>query len=293
MFKGTFTAIVTPFKEDRKVDYDKLRELVNFQIENGVDGIVPCGTTGESPTLTMEEHVSIIKTVIEEVKGRVKVIAGTGSNNTAESVHLTKKAAGFGADGALVIMPYYNKPMPAGQYLHFKTVSEEAKIPIVLYNVPSRTGKLMEAEDVVRMFKEIDNVVAIKDAVGDIEYTCKVRSLCDIAILSGDDSMTFPMIAVGAQGVISVASNVAPDKVCEMVRLANEGSIGQARKKHYELWGLFKGLFIETNPIPVKAALAMMGKIREVLRLPLSEMSESNKGKLKDILQQLGIVAGQ
>jgi len=290
MFKGTFTAIVTPFTRDGGVDHEKLRELVAWQIEAGVDGIVPCGTTGESPTLTMEEHVEVIKTVVEEAKGRVQVLAGTGSNNTAEAVHLTEKAAEFGADGALVIMPYYNKPMPEGQFRHFKKVAEAGGIPVVVYNVPGRTGKSIAPADIARMFTEIDNIVGLKDATGDIEYTCTVRSLCDIDILSGDDSMTFPMIAVGGQGVISVASNVAPARVGAMVNAALEGDYARAREEHYALWDLFKGLFIETNPIPVKTALAMMGKIEEVFRLPLSEMGEANRRKIEEIMRRLGLL---
>jgi 4-hydroxy-tetrahydrodipicolinate synthase len=290
MFEGAYTAIVTPFTDDNSVDFDKLRELVDLQIEGGITGIVPCGTTGESPTLTMEEHEQVIKTVIEEAKDKVQVIAGTGSNNTAEAVHLTSKAAEFGADGALVIMPYYNKPMPDGQFQHFKTVAEAGKIPIVIYNVPGRTGKSILAEDIAKMFKEIEEVTALKDAVGDIEYTCAVRSICDIEILSGDDSMTFPMMAVGAQGVISVASNVAPDMVAGMVKAALTGDYNTAREEHYKLWSLFKGLFIETNPIPVKAALHLMGKINGKMRLPMSEISEGNREKVKAILKGVGLV---
>jgi 4-hydroxy-tetrahydrodipicolinate synthase len=290
MFKGTYTAIVTPFSEDNSVDFEKLRELVAKQIEGGVTGIVPCGTTGESPTLTMDEHAEVIKTVIEETKGKVQVIAGTGSNNTAEAVHLTTKAAEYGADGALVIMPYYNKPMPAGQFQHFKTVADAGKIPIVVYNVPGRTGKSILAEDIAKMFEEIDEIKALKDAVGDIEYTCSVRSMCDIAILSGDDSMTFPMIAVGAQGVISVASNVTPDMVSKMVAAALDGDFDAARSQHYKLWKLFKGLFVETNPIPVKTALQLMGKINGKMRLPMSEISDGNREKVKAILADLELL---
>jgi len=290
MFKGTYTAIVTPFGTNNEVDHEKLRELVNFQIEEGIDGIVPCGTTGESPTLTMDEHEAVVRTVIEEVGGKVQVIAGTGSNNTAEAVHLTKKAAEFGADGALVIMPYYNKPMPEGQFQHFKKVAEEGGIPVVLYNVPGRTGKSIEPEDVARMYEEIEGVVALKDAVGDMEYTCKVRSLCDIDILSGEDSMNYPIIAVGGKGAISVASNVVPGRVSEMITDANNGNYEKAREQHFRLWGLFKVLFIETNPIPVKTALEIMGKIDGNLRLPLSDMEEKNRQALERVLAGLDLV---
>ncbi len=290
MFSGTYTAIVTPFTDDNEVDYGKLRELVNIQIDGGISGIVPCGTTGESPTLTYDEHEQVVKTVVEEVNGRVQVIAGTGSNNTVESVHLTKKAREFGADAALVIMPYYNKPMPEGQFLHFKTVAEEGGLPVVVYNVPGRTGKSITPADIARMFEKIENVKALKDAAGDIEFTCTVRSLCDIDILSGDDSLTYPMISVGGQGVISVVSNVAPKEMSEMVGLALEGKYGEARTAHYRLWNLFKDMFIETNPIPVKAALEMMGLINGKLRLPLSEIEQSNREKLKKTLKDLSLV---
>ena len=290
MFKGTYTAIVTPFDENNEVDYDKLRELVHFQIDGGVQGIVPCGTTGESPTLTVEEHERVIRTVIEEANGSVQVIAGTGSNNTAEAVHLTEKAAEFGADAALVIMPYYNKPMPDGQFKHFKTVAEAGGIPLIVYNVPGRTGKSILPEDIARMYEQIDGIAAIKDAVGDIEYTCAVRRLCSIDILSGDDSMTFPMIAVGGQGVISVASNVVPERVSAMVSYAESGDFANGRKEHFALWDLFKGLFIETNPIPVKTALSLMGKAGGNLRLPLSEMEEANREKLRKILAEMNIL---
>ncbi|MFC1479011.1 4-hydroxy-tetrahydrodipicolinate synthase [Planctomycetota bacterium] len=290
MFEGAYTAIVTPFAENNEIDEEKLRELVHFQIEGGVDGIVPCGTTGESPTLTMAEHEKVIKAVIEEAKGKVKVIAGTGSNNTVEAVHLTKKAAEFGADGALVIMPYYNKPMPEGQFLHFKSVSEAGGIPVVVYNVPGRTGKSILPEDMARMFEKIDNIVALKDAVGDIEYTCAVRSLCDIEVLSGDDSMTFPMMAVGGKGIISVASNIVPDRVSSMVKAAASGDFDSAREQHFAMWDLFKGLFVETNPIPVKTALIMMGKISGGMRLPLSEMEQKNQETLRNILEKMNIL---
>lgn len=290
MFKGAYTAIITPFTDSNEVNFEKLRELVQIQLENGIDGIVPCGTTGESPTLTMDEHEQVIKTVIEEARGKAQVIAGTGSNNTVESVHLTKKAAEFGADAALVIMPYYNKPMPAGQYLHFKTVCEEGGLPVVVYNVPGRTGKMILAEDIAKMYEEIDNVVALKDAVGDIEYTCAVRNLCDIDILSGDDSLTYPMIACGGQGVISVVSNIAPREVSAMVHAALEGDFEKAVKDHYRLWNVFKGIFIETNPIPIKAALEMKGVINGALRLPMSRIGADNQEKLRAILQENGLL---
>jgi 4-hydroxy-tetrahydrodipicolinate synthase len=232
-----------------------------------------------------------MRAVIEETRRRVPVIAGTGSNNTAESVFLTKKAAELKADGALVIMPYYNKPMPAGQMLHFKAVCAAGRIPVMVYNVPSRTAKRIEAEDIARMYKEIDEVVAVKDAVGDIEFTCKTRSLSDIQILSGDDSMTFPMIAVGGQGVISVASNVAPAAVTAMVKAANAGDFPAARRMHYALWDLFKGLFIETNPIPVKTALELMGRAPARLRLPLSAIEDKNLVKLQAMLKAAKLIA--
>jgi 4-hydroxy-tetrahydrodipicolinate synthase len=290
MFKGTYTAIITPFTLENEVDFEKLRELVDIQIEGGVDGIVPCGTTGESPTLSFEEHEAVIQTVIDQAGGRVQVIAGTGSNNTVESVHLTKKAAEFGADGALVIMPYYNKPMPEGQYAHFRTVAEEGGLPVVVYNVPGRTGKSIMPETLARMFDEIDNIRALKDAAGDIDFTCSVLNLCDITVLSGDDSLTYPMMAVGGSGVISVASNVVPADMSALVSLAAAGKMKEARSAHFRLWNLFKALFIETNPIPVKEALSMTGRINGALRLPLSRMEKPARSVLADALKELGLI---
>jgi len=289
MFKGSFVALVTPHLADGAIDEKRFRELVEFQIESGTHGIVPCGCTGEAATLSHEEQKRLIKITVDAVRKRVPVIAGTGSNNTREAVELTKYAKKAGADGALLITPYYNKPTPEGQYRHYMAVAEAADIPIVLYNVPSRTGVYMLPDTVARLSKA-DNIVAIKEASGSMEQVSRILSLCDITVLSGDDSLALPMMVLGAKGVISVAANVMPDKMAEITDLALNGNTVAAKKLHFDMLPLFKALFMETNPIPVKTALSLMGKIEANWRLPLCEMSPQNLTKFKDVLSQLDLI---
>ncbi len=290
MFKGAIVAIVTPFK-DGKVDEDALRELIEFQIESGTDGIVPCGTTGESATLSHEEHDRVIEITVDAVKKRVPVIAGTGSNNTTEAIRLTRHAYEAGVDGTLLVTPYYNKPTQEGLYQHYKTVAETVPVPIVLYNVPGRTGINLLPETDARLSK-ISNIVGIKEASGDLKQVSKIIELCsdDFAVLSGDDFTVLPILAVGGKGVISVVSNIIPEDMAAMIDAFNEGSLDKAKEFHYRMRPIMDGCFLETNPVPVKAALAMMGKIAYELRLPLCEMSDVNYGKLKKIMTDYGLI---
>ncbi|GAB6076021.1 4-hydroxy-tetrahydrodipicolinate synthase [Desulfurobacterium crinifex] len=290
MFEGIYVAIPTPFKNG-KVDEKALRCHIEFLIENGVDGIVPCGTTGESATLSYEEHEEVIAITIDQCKGRVKVIAGTGSNSTEEAIRLTRFAEEVKADGALLITPYYNKPNQEGLYLHFKAVAEAVSIPIVLYNVPGRTGVNMLPETVARL-SEIENIVAIKEATGNTNVTTEIVNLCDdkITVLSGDDLTFFPLLSVGAKGVISVTANVVPDKMVEMYRKFVEGDVKGAMKLHHWLYPLSKVLFIDTNPIPVKTALSFMGKMEKEFRLPLCPTTPEKEEKIKEVLTKLGVL---
>lgn len=288
IFEGAYTAIVTPYDRNGDVDYTRLRELVEFQIKNGIDGIVPVGTTGESPTLDYAEHNRVIETVIEACAGRVKVIAGTGGNSTAEALALTKHAAAAGADGTLQVAPYYNKPNQSGLERHFRAVAEIG-LPVVLYNIPGRSGVEIAVETVVRLAKH-PRIVALKEAGGSVNRVSAIVDACDICVVSGDDSLTLPMMAVGAKGVISVASNVAPRAVADMVHSALKGDWEGARRLHRKYYRLFRDLFIDTNPIPVKAALAMMNMIEEQYRLPLCSMDDDRKAKLKESLKALGLV---
>ncbi|HEX68327.1 MAG TPA: 4-hydroxy-tetrahydrodipicolinate synthase [bacterium] len=288
MFEGTTVALVTPFRNG-KVDWEKLERLIEFHIEKGTDTLLPCGTTGESATLTHEEHKEVIKFVVEKAEGKIKVMAGTGSNSTDEALELSHYAKEVGADGILVITPYYNKPTQKGLYLHFEKIAREVDIPMVLYNVPSRTGVNLEAAT-VKDLAEIPNIVAVKEASGKMDQIMQIISFGTITVLSGDDSLTFPIMALGGKGVVSVAANIVPEKVKKMVDSALEGRWEEARKLHYELYPLFKVLFIETNPIPVKTALKEMGMIEEELRLPLAPMSEENREKLLTVLRRLGII---
>lgn len=289
MFKGSFVAIVTPYKADGSIDEQKFRSLIEFQIKNGTSGIIPCGCTGEAATMAHAEQKRLIKITVESVNKRVPVIAGAGSNYTEEAVDLTKFAKKAGADGALSIMPYYNKPTPEGQYRHYEKIAKEADIPIVLYNVPSRTGISIQPETVARLSK-IDNIVAIKEASGSLEQVSRILSLCGITVLSGDDSLTLPMISLGAKGVVSVAANIIPKEVAAMVSLAMEGKYEEARRLHFKLAPFFKGLFIETNPIPVKTAMALMDMIEANFRLPLCNMMSENEAKWKRILKETGLL---
>lgn len=288
MFRGSIVALVTPFTESFEIDWDAYGKLIDFHIEKGTDGIVPCGCTGEAATLSHEEQKKCISFTVERVAGRVPVIAGTGSNNTAEAINLTKHAASVGADGALLITPYYNKPTHEGLVAHFTKVAQAADIPIVLYNVPGRTGTKIAPETVAEL-NIIGNIVAIKEACGSIDQVCSIIDLCDITVLSGDDSLTLPMMAVGATGVISVAANVVPAEMAALCREFDAGNFVGAKDIHYKLYDLFKGLFFETNPMPVKAALTHMGLIKNVLRLPLTPMRPDMFKKLQPILVELGL----
>ncbi len=289
MFKGSWVALVTPFKENYEVDFDAYGKLVDFHIEQGTHGLVPCGCTGEAATLSHEEQKECIRFVVERVAGRLPIIAGTGSNNTMEALELTRCAKEFGCDGALLITPYYNKPTQAGLIAHYKKIAEEVDIPIVLYNVPSRTGIKLEPETIAELNK-FPNIVCIKEACGSVDQVSQILSLCDITVLSGDDSLTLPMMSVGAMGVISVAANIAPADIARMCTLALEGNYAEARKIHYRLMPLFKALFYETNPMPVKAGLARMGMIKNILRLPLVSMSEPQFKRLEQVLQKLNLI---
>jgi len=288
MFKGSFVALVTPFKKG-KVDEEKLRELVQFHLKEGTDGIVPCGTTGESATLDFEEHKKVIQIVVEEVKGKIPVIAGTGSNSTREAEELTLFAKEVGADGALVITPYYNKPTPRGMEAHYLKLAQIG-IPIVIYNVPSRTGINIPASLVARLSQN-PNIVGIKEASGDMDQISTIISSSreGFCVLSGNDSHTLPILALGGVGVISVVANIAPRKMKDLVKYALEGKMEEAKKIHHQIFPLCKAMFIETNPIPVKTAMSMLGMIEKELRLPLFPLSEENEKRLKAILLSSGL----
>ncbi len=288
MFSGSIVALVTPFKKG-KVDVKKLKELVNFHVEHGTQGIVPCGTTGESPTLSHDEHNHVVEVVVQQTRGRIPVIAGAGSNSTEETLHLTEHAKKVGADGVLLVNPYYNKPTQRGLIEHFKTVTRSVNIPIILYNIPGRSAVSLTPETVAELAQE-KNIVAIKEATGSLDQASAIHSLCDIAILSGDDSLTLPLMAVGGVGVISVAANIVPRDVARLVSSFREGKIDEAQQVHYKLFNLCKALFVETNPIPVKAAMAMMGQIEEEYRLPLCSMAPENRKKLQTALKSYGLI---
>lgn len=287
-FKGSYVALVTPFKDDLEIDYEAYEQLVEFLLANGTDGVVPCGCTGEAATLSHDEQKACIRFVVELVGGRVPVVAGTGSNNTQEALGLTRFAAEVGCNGALLITPYYNKPTPAGQIAHYKTIAKAVDIPIMLYNVPGRTGTKMTA-DTIATLNDVPNIVAVKEASGSVEQVTEILERCDITVLSGDDGLTLPMVAVGASGVVSVAANIVPADMAALCRLADEGHYKEARKIHYKLSKLFKTLFIETNPMPVKAALSQMGIIKNNVRLPLVSLEGKNLDILKDLLTEMNI----
>lgn len=292
MFKGAIVALVTPFKKGR-VDEEALRALIEMQISNGTDGIVPCGTTGESATLSHEEHDRVIEITIEAVRKRIPVIAGTGSNSTAEALRLTRHAYEAGADGVLMVTPYYNKPTQEGLYQHFQAIAAEVPIPVILYNVPGRTGGNLLPETVLRL-ASVPNIVGIKEASGSLKQIMDVIHLCpdDFSVLSGDDAVALPVLAMGGNGVISVFANVAPADMAGMIDAYEAGDMAKARKMHYRMLPLMDALFIETNPIPVKAALAMMGLIDYEFRLPLCRLSQTNEDKLRNILTAYGLLKG-
>lgn len=291
MFTGTYTAIVTPFR-DGKLDEAALENLVKLQIKGGVDGIVPVGTTGESPTLDYEEHIRVIELAVQFAAGKVKVLAGTGANSTTEAVYLTRAAERAGADGSLQVAPYYNKPSQEGLYQHFRAVAQSTKLPLVLYSIPGRCGVEIAVETVVRLARDCKNIVGIKEAGGSCDRVSQLRAACGpkFAILSGDDSLTLPFMSVGAEGVVSVASNLIPKEVAHMVQAFAVGKPAVARKLHAKFYPLFKDLFIETNPVPIKAALAMKGLVAEEYRLPLAPMAAQNRARLAATLKECGVL---
>ncbi|MGI8906421.1 MAG: 4-hydroxy-tetrahydrodipicolinate synthase [Candidatus Sumerlaeaceae bacterium] len=287
-FTGSMCAIVTPFK-DEKVDAQALQRLIDFQIDNGTSALVPCGTTGESATLTHEEHHQVIELTIKFSGGRVPVIAGTGSNATAEAISLTREAKKWGADAALLITPYYNKPTQEGLYAHYMAVADAVEIPQILYNVPARTAVSINPETVARLAQH-PNIVAIKEASGSMDYVSQLRGLSSITILSGNDNLTLPLMALGATGSISVLANVIPKLCAQMIAAVDAGEWATARQIHYSTFGLTEALFLETNPIPVKAALAMMGLISDEIRLPLVTMNEKFAPRLRKELEALDLL---
>jgi 4-hydroxy-tetrahydrodipicolinate synthase len=292
MFPGTFTALVTPFDRER-IDEPAFERLIEAQIAAGITGIVPVGTTGESPTLDYAEHQRVIELAVKSACGRCQVIAGTGSNSTSEAIDLTMKAEKLGADAALIVAPYYNKPTAEGVFRHFQKIAAATALPIVLYSIPGRCGIEITVETCVRLAQETKNVVAIKESGGSVERVSALRAALPAAfeILSGDDSLTLPFIAAGAVGVISVASNLVPARVCELVRAALEGDFAEARRLHLQLYPLFKDLFIESNPAPVKYALARAGQMNPDVRLPLCELSSAAATKLEATLRLLQLPA--
>ena len=291
MFKGTYTAIVTPFK-DGKVDEPSLERVIRSQIKGGVDGIVPVGTTGESPTLSFEEHVAVVELSVQIASGKVKVMAGTGANSTDEAIYLTKAAERAGVDASLQVAPYYNKPTQEGLFQHFRAIAKNTKLPIVLYSIPGRCGIEIAVETVTRLARECANIVGIKEASGAPDRVSQLRGAlgAKFSILSGDDSLTLPFMAVGADGVVSVASNIIPKEVSQMVRAFATGDARGALKIHSRFFPLFRNLFVETNPVPIKAALAMKGLIQEEYRLPLVEMQSKNRELLEQTLRDCGIL---
>ncbi len=291
-FRGTTVALITPFKSDYSVDEAKLRRLVDLQIEQGTDVILACGTTGESATLSEEEHLFVIRTVIDQAAGRVPVLAGAGSNCTAEAVRLAQEAAEVGADGILSLTPYYNKPTQRGIYEHFKALAQAVDLPVIFYNVPGRTGCNITADTALQL-AEIPNIIGVKEASGNLAQIMDIlrRRPRNFLVLSGDDALTLPLLALGADGVISVVANEAPGLLKQMVQAAFENDWEKARELHYRLLPLMDANFIESNPIPVKAACAMMGWVEDVVRLPLVPLSEVHRDRLRRILQELGLLS--
>jgi len=289
MFTGAMVALITPFK-DGQVDFRTLDELIDFQLENGIDALVPVGTTGESPTLGPAEHKKVIERVVKTAAGQVPVIAGAGSNSTAEAIELTAFSKKVGADATLQVDPYYNKPTQEGFYRHFKTIAEEVDLPMVMYNIPGRCGAGMTPETVVRL-AEVENIVAIKEATGSLDQASEIATRCDITIISGDDSLTLPIASVGGKGVISVMANIIPADVKAMTDLILEGDLVSARQWHNKLFALSRNMLsLATNPIPIKAAMAMLGMASAEMRLPMVELQESKKTILRQSLEAYGLL---
>ena len=291
MFKGSMVALVTPFDAQGRFEEEVYRQLVEFQIENGTDAIIPCGTTGESATLDYEEHDRVIRVCIEQVNKRIPVIAGTGSNSTAEAIELSQHAKEMGADGVLLVSPYYNKPSQEGLYQHYKKIAETVALPQVLYNVPGRTGMNMEAQTTIRL-AEFANIVAIKEASGSVTQASEIIAAAadKIDVLSGDDFLTLPLMACGATGVISVTANIAPKQVKAMVTAVNAGNWAEAKRLHLQLLDLHQAMFIESNPVPVKTSLELMGKLQAHVRLPLVPMQAGTLAKLTAVLKKHALI---
>ena len=290
-FQGSFVAMVTPFRNG-KVDEAKVRELVEFHTSHGTDGLIPCGTTGESPALSHDEHRRVVELVVEAAHGRIPVIAGTGSNSTAEAIDLTRHAERAGAAGALVVNPYYNKPTQDGLYRHFRAVAESVAIPILVYNIQSRTAVNVETVTLERLVRDAKNVVGVKEASGSLDQMSQVVAACgpDFSVLSGDDNLTLPLLAIGGHGVISVIANIVPRETAEMVHAALDGDWKRARELHYKLFPLARAAFLETNPIPIKEAMAMASMIEPEFRLPMCRMGDANRERLRAILKSYALV---
>jgi len=288
--KGCGTALVTPFKSDRSLDEAALRNLVEFQISQGIDFLVPCGTTGESATMTAEEHLRVVEVVVDQAAGRVPVVSGAGGNDTHKVVELARACQGLGADGILSVSPYYNKPTQEGLFQHFGAIAESIGLPMIVYNVPGRTGSNIEPDTIARL-AGIGNIIGVKEASGNITQAGEILSRvpAGFKVFSGDDALTLPIIALGGVGIISVASNEAPGQMAKLARLCLEGRMDEARQINLQIWALMKVNFIESNPIPVKAALAMMGYIEESYRLPLTPMKQENKERLRQVLVASGL----
>jgi 4-hydroxy-tetrahydrodipicolinate synthase len=292
MFRGLYTAIVTPFTVNENVDEGALKKLIDFNLAGGVDGIVPCGTTGESPTLTHDEHDRVIELTIEHINGRAKVLAGTGSNSTREAVRLSKHARRSGADALLLVTPYYNKPTQEGMYRHFREIAESVSIPSIIYNIKGRTGVNLETDTLVRLMTDCANIVGVKEASGDLNQMKDViaRKTKEFSVLSGDDNMTLPLIKAGGDGVISVASNIIPDRMARLVKLGLEGKFAEAEALEKELAPLFAVEFVETNPIPIKYMLSLKAMCNEVYRLPICELRPPSKEKVQAVMKQMGLL---
>ncbi|MFW6177638.1 MAG: 4-hydroxy-tetrahydrodipicolinate synthase [Desulfohalobiaceae bacterium] len=290
-FAGAYTALVTPFRGD-KVDEDTFRQHIEWQIQQGIHGLVPCGTTGESATLSHEEHKQVIKICIEQTRGRVPILAGAGSNNTREAIELTRFAKQAGADGGLLITPYYNKPTQAGLFAHYQAIAQEVSLPMVVYNVPGRTGSNLLPQTLAKMDREIPEVVGVKEASGNIKQVSEMIEFCskDFTVLAGEDFIVLPLLAQGGKGVISVVSNIAPDKMSSLCSSHASQDRQRCLQLHYELAPLCRAMFLETNPIPVKTALHLMGRMHMELRLPLTQMQEENLEQLRQTLQQAGLL---
>ncbi len=291
MFTGVFTALVTPFNDKKEVDKECLKKIVKFQLDKGISGLVPVGTTGESPTVSHDENMDVVEVVVKEVNGKVPVIAGTGSNSTDEAIRMTRLAKAIGADASLQVAPYYNKPTQEGLYRHFMAIADAVDLPMMVYNIKGRTGVNIETDTLMRLAKH-ENIVAVKEASGDMNQMMDVirRKPADFDVLSGDDNLGLPLTLMGGSGIVSVASNIIPQWMEEMVQAARKGDLEKARTIHYELLPLFKSMFVETNPIPVKTAMAEMGLVKEEFRLPLCSPSDESRALIRKALKDQGLI---